>query len=1379
MSSRAAPPAPATPPTSAPPRSLLRRIARIAVQVALVLALLAVAGVAALRFVIWPQANVSHAWLERELSQRLQIQLTIGQLETFWDGWRPAFRVRTLRGIDAGRRDVLAAGMLEGAVSWRSVSHFTLLFHTLRIDQADVLVRRDKQDQLHVAGVPVSPGPASDNNPALGWLLQQGKLTVHGAKVRWLDEYANQPTLEIGDISLETSRRTLYHKVQLRAHAQPLSPAPISISADFRSALLGSAGDWRTWHGQSSWDVQGLRMAALTRYLPPSLRPATMRSGSLTSSGSAEFNDGTIIRSQLRMRVQDLAMQWRADTDPIHLQSGQAFLVHHGNSKGEHSVVLDHLLWRAAHEEGVPARRTDAATREEQAELLPPRNGLRNVTFGWALGPDQRFRQLSLKASEIDLDAVRNLAIRLPVAPAALDTMRRLQMGGRVENLDLSWRREAGHATEGTRTGLRYSARGALRNVRFDALPQLPGNDPRQAETLRTPGAAGLTGHFEATERGGVATFDSQQLTLTLPGVFDEPQLALDTLQGRLQWQWHGDKLEVRSERMNFANADAAGSVSGAWRSSGKSPAGTLDIKGRLDHAHVQQVPRYLPSAISAHVRHYLTGALLGGEARNVTFVARGDLADFPFHDSKQGEFHVKVPVEGLTYQPAPAELENGQPAWPSFEGGSGQVVFERRGMHFVVERANIVGVSGVSVANVQGQIDDMDAADSALRITGQASGTMQGFIQYVNRSRLGAWSGQLTAQSRATGTGDLALSLDMPLHHVAQTKANGKLRLVNSDLTLLPDLPAFMRTNGAILITERGLTLEGMRTMFAGGELLPTGGTQRDGSTRFEGKGQISARGLQALRGDPLGPLGARLSGSAPYTAAVSFQGGRVAVNVDSTLEGLAIALPAPVGKSAVQAMPLRVELKPGNAGASSPDTLSVQLGQAIQARYELQRAAGNLKVVRGGIGVNQPVPAPASGVYADINLPELDLDAWRDFSATLAETPDDSADNDYMPTRIQLRATAVRMFDRRIDDVAVQATRDRDWRMQIHSRQIEGTAIWNDATPQTPDGKLTLRLKRLLIPQVPEANVVDEAFARRAESLPSLDLVSNTLDIGGKALGKLTIVARSEKQDGHPVWTLDRLALEQAAATFEARGSWRIPRRLRSEPDPERRTILSFTLTMRDAGAMLDRLGMQRMLRGGDGTLEGRLAWQGSPMAIDYPSLTGRLMLDVKDGVLLNVEPGAARLLGILSLQGLARLVTLDFRGVASSGTVFDATTASAEVRNGIATTNDFRMRSPQFTMEMKGSTNIPAETQQLEVTVLPKINATTASLATTFINPAIGLGTLAAQLLFADQVSSAFRQQYRISGSWSAPDIRKVGDNSGSSNTADTSQHSPASN
>lgn len=1400
MSSRAAPPAssPSRPPGS-PFRSyaaaagrVVRRVVRVTVRVALVLGLLAVLGIAALRFVVWPQANVSRAWLERQLSDHLQIELSIGELETYWDGWRPAFRVRALRGTDSAQRDVLAAGLLEGSVSWRSVSHFNLLFHNLRIDQANVLIRRDVQDRLYVAGVPTHPGPAGDDNPALGWLLQQGKVSVQDAKVRWLDELAGQPALEIGDITLSTERRTLYHTIRLRAKAQPLSPAPISVTADFRSALWGRIGDWRTWHGQGSWDMQGLRAAALARYLPLALRPDTLRTGTVTSSGSAEFKDGVILRSQMRARVQDLDMQWRDATMPIRLQSGQAFLVHRSNSKGEHSVVLDHLLWRAAHEAVPPTRALDSTTREAQVELLPPRNGLRNVTFGWALTPNQTFRQLSLKAAEIDLDAIRNLAIRLPVTPDMHEAMRRLELGGRVENLDLTWRRD-NVRRRSQQPEVRYSARGALRNVRFNTLAQLSGST-KQQRAAPLSGAAGLTGHFEATEGGGSATIDSQQLSLTLPGVFDEPVLALDTLQGQLRWQWHGNVLEVTTDRMQFANADAAGNITGSWRSEGKSAAGSLDLKGRLDQAQVKQVPRYLPSDISSTVRHYLAGALLAGTARGVTFAARGDLDDFPYHDEKRGEFRVHVPVAGLTFQTAPGESHQGQPAWPAFENGVGEVVFERRGMHFNVESAQVAGVPGITIANVQGRIADMDADDAALHLTGQATGPMQGFVHYVNRSPVGTWSGDVTAQSRATGNGELALTLDIPLHRVEQTKADGKLRMINSDLSLLPALPVFARTNGTLLISERGIAFDGMRTVFAGGELLPTGGIQPDGSTRFTGKGQISARGLQTLRDNSLGPLASKMSGAAPYNAAVTIQQGRVTVLVDSTLEGLAADLPAPLGKTANEVQPLRVEFKPehqpepksaAKSEAKSTNTelttLAVQLGRNIQVRYDLQHGDTGLRVVRGGIGIgsNLAPPTPTSGVHADIHLPELDLDAWRDFSSvfdTVSATR--SAADDFAPTRVQVRANAVRLFDRRIDDVHVTASHERDWRMQIQSRQIEGMAAWAAPTTQAPDGKLTLRLKRLLIPQVPEEHVVTEAIARRAEKLPSLDLVSNHFEVGGKALGKLTVVAQSEKQDGSPVWTLERLALEQPAAEFEARGSWRIPRRLRNEADPERRTMLSFTLTMHDTGAFLDRVGMQRMVRGGKGKLEGRLAWQGSPMSIDYPSLTGRLMLDVKDGVLLNVEPGAARLLGILSLQGLARLVTLDFRGVASSGTVFDATTASAEVRNGIATTEDFRMRSPQFTMEMKGSTNIPAETQQLNVTVLPKINATTASLATTFINPAIGLGTLAAQLLFADQVSSAFRQQYRISGSWSAPDIRKVGDNNARSDAAGAQQSHAAS-
>jgi uncharacterized protein YhdP len=61
-----------------------------------------------------------------------------------------------------------------------------------------------------------------------------------------------------------------------------------------------------------------------------------------------------------------------------------------------------------------------------------------------------------------------------------------------------------------------------------------------------------------------------------------------------------------------------------------------------------------------------------------------------------------------------------------------------------------------------------------------------------------------------------------------------------------------------------------------------------------------------------------------------------------------------------------------------------------------------------------------------------------------------------------------------------------------------------------------------------------------------------------------------------------------------------------------------------------------------------------------------------------------------------------------------------------------------------------------------VVPRINATSSSIAAAFINPVLGIGTLAAQLLFADEFSKVFTQHYRISGSWANPQISKVEDN-----------------
>jgi len=75
------------------------------------------------------------------------------------------------------------------------------------------------------------------------------------------------------------------------------------------------------------------------------------------------------------------------------------------------------------------------------------------------------------------------------------------------------------------------------------------------------------------------------------------------------------------------------------------------------------------------------------------------------------------------------------------------------------------------------------------------------------------------------------------------------------------------------------------------------------------------------------------------------------------------------------------------------------------------------------------------------------------------------------------------------------------------------------------------------------------------------------------------------------------------------------------------------------------------------------------------------------------------------------------------------------------------------------MDGSADIVRETQSLRVVVVPEINAGTAALVATAINPAIGLGTFLAQWVLSKPLAAAATQEFHIEGTWADPKIAKV--------------------
>jgi uncharacterized protein YhdP len=197
-----------------------------------------------------------------------------------------------------------------------------------------------------------------------------------------------------------------------------------------------------------------------------------------------------------------------------------------------------------------------------------------------------------------------------------------------------------------------------------------------------------------------------------------------------------------------------------------------------------------------------------------------------------------------------------------------------------------------------------------------------------------------------------------------------------------------------------------------------------------------------------------------------------------------------------------------------------------------------------------------------------------------------------------------------------------------------------------------------------------------------------------------------------------------------------------------------------VQDAGDLLGRLGSPGLVRQGKGKLAGQVGWGGSPLSPDYASMSGQFNMQIERGQFLKTEPGAARLFGVLNLQALPRRLMLDFRDVFSEGFAFDSFRGDVVIQQGMAHTNNLQMKGVNAAVLMEGRADIAHETQDIKVVVVPEFNAGTASLFYGTVNPVLGLTSYLAQYFLSRPLVKANTQEFHVSGSWSDPQVKKVG-------------------
>ena len=784
-------------------------------------------------------------------------------------------------------------------------------------------------------------------------------------------------------------------------------------------------------------------------------------------------------------------------------------------------------------------------------------------------------------------------------------------------------------------------------------------------------------------------------------------------------------------------------------------------------------------------------------------FRVKGPVDKLPFIDPAAGEFKVTAKVKNGSFSYVPRSIQpRDSKAWPALADMQGELTFNRASMEIESVTAKVAGLPGLKLKGKARIANLMHAA--TVEVDANIQGPLTEALGFVNASPISVMTSEVLAQASGTGAGDYGFQLVLPLLALESTKVKGTISLPGNDVQFTPSTPLLSRLKGVATFTEAGFNVASAQARLLGGDIRFEGGTRvpargaigvdAESIVAFKAQGSVTAEGARQAKDIGFASrLAQNASGATTYAATLAFRRNMTEVTVTSNLQGMALSLPAPLGKTAEAALPLRFEnsllrdsLLPGQ---KLQDQLALSLGSGVSVIFVRDVSGAEPRVIRGGISVGleqgEVVPVPDNGVAANINLATVDLDAWgKVFTNAVGQLAVAAAPSarqagpapnifagaalSYLPTRMAIRTKELRVEGRKLNNVVVGGSRDGlDWRANIDAAELNGYVEFRQPGSGGA-GRLFARLSRLSLGQS-NASDVENMLDDQPASIPALDIVVEDMELRGKKLGRVEIEAINRgaeavgRDGGVREWRLNKFNVILPEAVLTATGNWVAVNALATagplQSEERRRTAMNFKLDIADSGELLQRFGMPGVIRRGKGKMEGQIGWAGSPLSLDYPSMSGQFKVNMEAGQFLKADPGIAKLLGVLSLQSLPRRLALDFRDVFSEGFAFDFVRGDVNISQGVAATNNLQMKGVNAAVLMEGSANIARETQNIKVVVVPEINAGTASLIATVINPALGLGSFLAQYFLRRPLIEATTQEFHISGSWANPQITKV--------------------
>lgn len=854
------------------------------------------------------------------------------------------------------------------------------------------------------------------------------------------------------------------------------------------------------------------------------------------------------------------------------------------------------------------------------------------------------------------------------------------------------------------------------------------------------PQVQNLSGVLNWQPEEGRLELDSEKTTIVVKGY---PSQNFDLLNGSFDWKELNNGLRVSIERFVLSQPELTISAQGAVDQVTRDSLGNIRLVTEFSGKNLQQWLPFLPKEyIKTKLYNWLRNDVKRIAQASGKMVISGLARDFPF-DNNNGEFSITSHAIGGDL------LINSK--WQIIKEIEGYIRLRNRNLNIDIVNADF---QGVPVKQLSLRIDDIGKDKETLLIHGIINASAQKMMNYILASPL---KEKLTALKMLSIKGLLLLNLrlEIPLYPENDDNlAKGDLTLKNNTILVKHHLRQFPLedVSGALSFDEQGVTQSALVATAFGYPLnikiQSVKSPQPMTSILVDGECT-----MESLQNRFKIPILSFLKGMFYINAVFKITDNPNdldSMNLKSSLKGLAINLPEPLGKTRDAIVPLEV-----NLDFDSKKSLRLRANYNNRLSTDIffrdKKEAFEIKSGQIRLGSAQALDQNKPGLALVGTLYGFDLQEWK---KVIDKFSTDQTSNSFLP---QLRIINVKMgkltfFKQQFDEMTVKAKilQNTDWSFSLKQKKIAADLTYHALT-----NTLSGFVKYLHLAKIDNANENNESLSTiKPGQIPNLNLRIDNLSIGTMKVGDVTLKSQSTSER----LKIDYCRIDSPVYQFNIEGDW-------TQKGRSNQSKMQFKMHLTDLAKSLERWDITPVVYAGTGDLEFHGSWNGTLYNFSLASLNGTMNLQLKNGRITHLSPeteeklGLGKLLSVLSLQTIPRRLTLDFSDLSHQGYSFDIFKGNFSIKNGIMSTQDSYIDGPVAYASMKGDLDLVKRMYDLNLSISPHITASLPIVATIAGGPIAGVAAWIANKIINQSMQKISAYSYKISGPWKQPIVQQL--------------------